>query len=72
MSGDEGEIHSHDHNHSHDHGEDDPHSTNMWKGLVTSLGVVFFFFTEKCLTLCAEWRKRHQRKSRVCIINFWD
>lgn len=52
------------HTHDHDHG-DDPHSANMWKGLVTSLGVVFFFLMEKCLTLCAEWRKRRQRKSRT-------
>lgn len=59
LSGGEG-SHSHDHEHEHD-----AHSDNMWKGLVASLGVVFFFFTEKCLTLCAEWRKRHQRKSRV-------
>ncbi|XP_034241906.1 zinc transporter foi [Thrips palmi] len=62
MSSGAEDSHSHSHSHGHDH---DPHSDNMWKGLVASLGVVFFFFTEKCLTLCAEWRKRHQRKSRT-------
>lgn len=57
---------SHAVSHGHDDGhEHDSHSANMWKGLVASLGVVFFFFTEKCLVLCAEWRKRHQRKSRT-------
>lgn len=64
-AGEEGHSHSHSHDHSHDHAHDDAHTTNTWKGLVTSLGVVFFFFMEKCLTLCAEWRKRRQRKSRV-------
>ncbi|KAJ1526667.1 hypothetical protein ONE63_008249 [Megalurothrips usitatus] len=64
-----GEDHSHGHSsgHSHDdgHGHDDAHTINTWKGLVTALGVVFFFLTEKCLTLCAEWRKRRQRKNRA-------
>lgn len=66
LSGGE-DSHSHTHDYDHDHGHD-THSDNMWKGLVASLGVVFFFFTEKCLTLCAEWRKRHQRKSRVSVL----
>nr|CAD7451970.1 unnamed protein product [Timema tahoe] len=41
------------------------HDLNMWKGLVAALGVVFFFFTEKCLTLVAEWRKTVQKKRKV-------
>nr|CAD7200627.1 unnamed protein product [Timema douglasi] len=45
----------------------DSHDLNMWKGLVAALGVVFFFFTEKCLTLVAEWRKTVQKK-RKCYI----
>jgi hypothetical protein len=40
----------------------------MWKGLVAALGLVFFFFTEKCLTLVGEWRKRRQRKKKVGTI----
>ncbi|XP_053621223.1 zinc transporter foi [Plodia interpunctella] len=39
--------------HSHDDG--------MWKGLAAMLGVVFFYFTEKGLTVVVEWRKRRQK-----------
>jgi hypothetical protein len=40
----------------------------MWKGLVAALGLVFFFFTEKCLTLVGEWRKKQQRRKKVGTI----
>lgn len=39
--------------HSHDDG--------MWKGLAAMMGVVFFYFTEKGLTVVVEWRKRRQK-----------
>nr|CAD7591275.1 unnamed protein product [Timema genevievae] len=53
--------------HVHSDGTDShaAHDLNMWKGLVAALGVVFFFFTEKCLTLVAEWRKTVQKKRKV-------
>ncbi|XP_071446223.1 zinc transporter ZIP6-like [Hetaerina americana] len=42
----------------------DHHDTNMWKGLGTMLGLVFFFTTEKCLTLVGDWRKRQQKRKK--------
>jgi hypothetical protein len=68
-----GESHSHAHTHrGSQHGSlssaVDEHDLNMWKGLVAALGLVFFFFTEKCLTLVGEWRKRRQRRKKVGTI----
>ena len=59
---------SHSHGHGHDglvvdHEAD--HNANMWKGLVAMLGLVLFFFTEKSLTMLAEWRKYRQRRNKV-------
>jgi len=56
--------------HSHSHtdlpeGSDDSHDANIWRGLVAMLGVVFFYFTEKCLTMVAECRKKRQRKTQL-------
>ncbi|CAH2056474.1 unnamed protein product, partial [Iphiclides podalirius] len=46
----------------HDHGGGDgSHDDGMWKGLAAMLGVVFFYFTEKGLTVVVEWRKRRQK-----------
>lgn len=50
----------------HDHGgtaleERASHDDGMWKGLAAMLGVVFFYFTEKGLTIVVEWRKRRQK-----------
>lgn len=50
----------------HDHGENAiearvSHDDGMWKGLAAMLGVVFFYFTEKGLTVVVEWRKRRQK-----------
>nr|XP_021201677.2 zinc transporter foi [Helicoverpa armigera]XP_021201678.2 zinc transporter foi [Helicoverpa armigera]XP_021201680.2 zinc transporter foi [Helicoverpa armigera]XP_049698016.1 zinc transporter foi [Helicoverpa armigera] len=53
--------------HDHDsHGETEleiraSHDDGMWKGLAAMLGVVFFYFTEKGLTVVVEWRKRRQK-----------
>lgn len=41
---------------------EDQHEKNMWRGFVAMIGLIFFFFMEKCLTLCAEWRKQRQLK----------
>lgn len=41
------------------------HNTNMWKGLTAMIGLLIFFFTEKALSMIAEWRKHRQRKSKV-------
>ncbi|CAH2245583.1 zinc transporter foi [Pararge aegeria] len=51
---------------SHDHIENAldakvSHDDGMWKGLAAMLGVVFFYFTEKGLTVVVEWRKRRQK-----------
>jgi hypothetical protein len=71
-----GEPHSHSCSHTpHGSHHDDfssaeaEHDLNMWKGLVAALGLVFFFFTEKCLTLVGEWRKQRQRKRKVGTIS---
>ncbi|XP_026483799.1 zinc transporter foi [Vanessa tameamea] len=37
------------------------HDDGMWKGLAAMLGVVFFYFMEKGLTVVVEWRKRRQK-----------
>ena len=72
-----GDRHPHSHAHTHTHhgsqhgsisSAKDEHDLNMWKGLVAALGLVFFFFTEKCLTLVGEWRKRRQRRKKVGTI----
>ncbi|KDR21134.1 hypothetical protein L798_04063, partial [Zootermopsis nevadensis] len=69
-----GEPHSHSYSHTHTHhgsqhdsfaSAEDEHDLSMWKGLVAALGLVFFFFTEKCLTLVGEWRKQRQRRRKV-------
>ncbi|XP_063217568.1 zinc transporter foi [Bacillus rossius redtenbacheri] len=54
---------SHGHSDAHEHSSS--HDLNMWKGLAAALGVVFFFVTEKCLTLLAEWRKGVQKKRKA-------
>lgn len=33
-----------------------------WKGLVAALGIIFFFLTERILTMIAEWRKKIQKR----------
>lgn len=43
------------------------HNMNMWKGLVAMMGLALFFFTEKALTMLAEWRKLRQRRNKVII-----
>lgn len=48
----------------HSHGtavETHSHNDGMWKGFAAMLGVVFFYFTEKGLTVVVEWRKRRQK-----------
>lgn len=51
------------HDHGHETGVDTKvsHNDGMWKGLAAMLGVVFFYFTEKGLTVVVEWRKRRQK-----------
>lgn len=53
----------HDHGDRDEHGVaiPDSHDDGMWKGLAAMMGVVFFYFTEKCLTVVVEWRKRRQK-----------
>lgn len=61
--------HSHEYIHN-DHVELDfkeQHNMNMWKGLVAMMGLALFFFTEKALTMLAEWRKLRQRRNKVII-----
>lgn len=61
---------SHNHSHTSEHtheGSVSDHDTNIWRGLVAMLGVVFFYFTEKCLTMVAECRKKRQRRTQVTI-----
>lgn len=51
---------------------DDGHNSMTWKGLAAALGIIFFFFTERVLTIIAEWRKRMQKRdepaSRVRVL----
>lgn len=66
--------HHHEHDEHDDHHREESalsinhveqHNSNMWKGLVAMMGLVFFFFTEKALIMLAEWRKRRQRRNKV-------
>lgn len=41
---------------------EDPHTSMTYKGLVASLGIIFFFVTERVLAMVAEWRKRIQKR----------
>ncbi|KAK9295722.1 hypothetical protein QLX08_010056 [Tetragonisca angustula] len=59
--------HTHEHIHN-DHVEVDfkeEHNMNMWKGLIAMMGLALFFFTEKALTMLAEWRKLRQRRNKL-------
>ncbi|XP_011149779.1 zinc transporter foi isoform X2 [Harpegnathos saltator] len=66
------EHHEHEDEHEHHHGSgalsfdhEALHNLNMWKGLVAMMGFVLFFFTEKALTMIAEWRKHRQRRNKL-------
>ncbi|XP_055321882.1 zinc transporter foi isoform X2 [Sitodiplosis mosellana] len=41
---------------------EDQHKSMTYKGLVASLGIIFFFVTERILAMVAEWRKRIQKR----------
>uniref|UniRef100_T1HHD1 Uncharacterized protein n=1 Tax=Rhodnius prolixus TaxID=13249 RepID=T1HHD1_RHOPR len=43
-------------------------SINLWRGFVAALSVAFFYFTEKCLSLITEWKKKNQRKNKMNTI----
>lgn len=45
---------------------DDPHTSMVIKGLVAVLGIIFFFFTERGLTIIADWRKNRQKNEKPC------
>ncbi|CAH1403769.1 unnamed protein product [Nezara viridula] len=57
---------AHDHSgwnsESKDH--DDQHDTNLWRGFIAALAVVFFYFTEKFFSMLTEWHKKCQRKNK--------
>lgn len=42
--------------------DEDGHNSMTWKGLVSTLGIIFFFLTERLLTMIAEWRKTIQKR----------
>lgn len=44
--------------------DSDPHQSMIWKGLIAVLGIIFFFFTERALTMIAEWRKKRQKEEK--------
>lgn len=46
--------------------DEDPHSSMVIKGLVAVLGIIFFFFTERGLTIVADWRKNQQKNKKPC------
>ncbi|KAI4498084.1 hypothetical protein M0802_006908 [Mischocyttarus mexicanus] len=62
---------AHNHEHGHDHennfvlNHEEQHNLNMWKGFTAMIGLVLFFFTEKALTVLAEWRKHRQRRNKL-------
>lgn len=44
--------------------EADGHASMTWKGLIAVLGIIFFFATERGLTMMAEWRKKIEKKEK--------
>lgn len=42
----------------------DPHLNMTLKGLLASFAIVFFFITERALTMIAEWRKSIEKKEK--------
>lgn len=60
--------HTHTESHSHDHDDliTSNHDDNMWKGFVAMMGLIFFFFMERLITLGAKWRKHRQLRGKVC------
>lgn len=58
--------HHDDHDHHHNH------EVNMWKGCVAMLGLVFFFFMERMITIAAKWRKSRQLKDKVRKSMTWS
>lgn len=59
---------------SQGHDRDEQHHShdgnmNMWKGCVAMLGLVFFFFMERMITIAAKWRKTRQLKDKVILIS---
>lgn len=41
---------------------DNSHDSMIWRGLIAALGIIFFFLTERLLTIIAEWRKEKQKR----------
>lgn len=41
---------------------EDSHDSMTYRGLVATLGIIFFFLTERILTMIAEWRKKIQKR----------
>lgn len=62
-----GHENDHGHGHGHEHGESaqNHHDDNMWKGFTSMMGLIFFFFMERMITLGAKWRKTVQLKEKV-------
>jgi hypothetical protein len=59
------------HEHSSDGGESGAHSRdNVWRGFVALVGILLFFFMERCLTVVSEWRRRNQKKNKVPLTTF--
>lgn len=52
------------------------HASMTWKGLVATFGIIFFFLTERLLTMIAEWRKKIQKRddppARVRVMRDMD
>lgn len=46
------------------HKDEDPHLNMTLKGFVATLAIIFFFITERALTMIAEWRKRIEKKDK--------
>lgn len=46
--------------------DEDPHEAMIWKGFVAVMGIIFFFFTERGLTIIADWRKNRQKNEKPC------
>lgn len=44
----------------------DPHNSMIVKGLVAVLGIIFFYFTERGLTIISDWRNNRQKNSKPC------
>ncbi|CAB3364564.1 Hypothetical predicted protein [Cloeon dipterum] len=50
------------------HNHDTESRKNVWRGFVGLVGILLFFFMERCLTVVSEWRRRNLKKKKKQVV----